>query len=178
MQCNAFLSKGVLLKVFANRTIKDKKSFILSLSEVYGVVFSNSNLVTFHTKINKLINLRIAIMGVCYLLLRKMPEYVISRNLYYSFIHAVIFRKPLIFETHQIEFGFRKLLQRWIMTRDWVNTVVISNMLLEVLRKEHSIIPFKSFVFPDAAPAGLKPASDINRIEKLHLSYNLRKKIG
>ena len=90
-----------------------------------------------------------------------MPEMVISRNLYYSFFHAIILRKPLVFETHQIEYGFRKGMQKLIMTRSWVKTIVISNKLEEILAEEHGVAPSKTVVLPDAAPDSLLLPADV-----------------
>ncbi len=167
MQCVALLNQEVELSLFASRSLKDKENLNKKITETYGVDLSNVNLVTFHARINKFLNLRIAIYAFFKLLLGQMPEMVISRNLYYSFFHAIVLCKPLVFETHQIEFGFRKGMQKLIMTRSWVKTIVISNKLEEILAEEHGVAPYKTFVLPDAAPDGLLPADVLKRKEKL-----------
>ena len=101
---------------------------------ILRVDLSNVNLVTFHARVHKFLNLRIAIYAFFFkLLLGQMPEMVISRNLYYSFFHATVLCKPLVFETHQIEYGFRKGMQKLDHDKILGKTVVISNKLEEIL---------------------------------------------
>ena len=175
MQCVALLNQGVELSLFANRSLKDKENLNKKITDTYGFDLSNVNLVTFHARIHKFLNLRIAIYAFFKLLLGEMPEKVISRNLYYSFFHAIVLRKPLVFETHQIEYGFRKGLQKLIMTRSWVKTIVISKKLEEILAEEHGVYPYQTTVLPDAAPDGLLPAEALNRTEKLFSVTSLPK---
>lgn len=173
MQCAALICQGVHLSLFANRTLEDKENLDEKISNSYGVDLSKASLVTFHTRLDKFLNLRIAMYALFKLFLGKMPEKVISRNLYYSFFHAIVLRKPLVFETHQIEYGFRKGMQKSIMTRSWVKTIVISKKLGEILAEEHGVCPFKTIVLPDAAPDGLEPAAILNRTEKLFHETNI-----
>jgi glycosyltransferase involved in cell wall biosynthesis len=155
MQCAALLAEGVDLKVFANRTVRDHAEFKESVSRAYGVGLEKADLVTFHGKCKKFVNVRIALLALFKLIPEKKPTLVLSRNLYFSFFHAVVFGRSLIFETHQVEYGFRKLLQRWTMTRPWVKTIVVSKKLEEILTSEHEVSPTKAIVLPDAAPDGL-----------------------
>lgn len=173
MQCAALLCQGVKLSLFANRTFEDKENLSDKISEAYGVDLSNANLVTFHARVHKFLNLRIALYASLQLCSGKMPEKVLSRNLYYSFFHAVVIRKPLVFETHQVEYGFRKFLQRWTMTRPWVKTIVISKKLEEILTEEHGVAPYKTIVLPDAAPDGIVLAPKSKKYEKLYEKFKL-----
>lgn len=167
MQCAALLSEGVDLRVFANRTVRDLADFKESVSLAYGVDLEKADLVTFHGKYKRFLNARIALLALFKLILGKKPTLVLSRNLYFSFFHAVVFGKPLLFETHQVEYGFRKWLQRWTMTRPWVKTIVVSKKLEEILTSVHEVSPAKSIVLPDAAPDGLTVIRKSKRRERL-----------
>ena len=173
MQCAALLSEVGQLSLFANRTLKHEGNLIEEINVRYGVDLSNANLITFHSRLDKFLNLRIALYAFFKLLLGKMPEKVISRNLYYSFLHAIVLRKPLVFETHQIEYGFRKGIQKLIMTRSWVKTIVISKKLEEILAEEHGVCPYQTTVLPDAAPDRLLIAPKSKEYEKLYQKIKL-----
>jgi len=80
---------------------------------------------------------------------------VLSRNLYAAYALAVLARRPMIFETHQLEIGARKAMQRAIITCPWVTTVVISERLLQCLQEHHCAAPRRSLVLHDAAPDGI-----------------------
>ena len=82
-----------------------------------------------------------------------------SRNLYAAFALAVLQRRALIFETHQLERGPRKALQRAIMTCPWVITVAISQSLVHHLTRHHGVPPARTLVLHDAAPRGLTRAT-------------------
>ena len=168
MQCAALLSEGVDLRVFANRTVRDLADFKESVSRAYGVDLEKADLVTFHDKYKKFLNARIALLALFKLILRKKPTLVLSRNLYFSFIYSVVFGKPLLFETHQVEYGFRKSLQRWTMTRPWVKTIVVSKKLEEILTSEHGVSPSRAIVLPDAAPDGLELTRKSKRRQRLY----------
>ena len=176
MQCAALLSEVGQLSLFANRTLKHQADLVEEINVRYGLDLSNANLVTFYTRFNKFLNLRIALHAIFKLCLGKMPKKVLSRNLYYSFFHAVVFRKPLVFETHQVECGFRNFLQRCTMTRSWVETIVISTKLKEILTKEHGVEPYTTIVLPDAAPDGLKPVKKSKKHERLYEMTKLQRR--
>ena len=176
MQCKALLAEGVNLSLFANRTVKTKLTLHESVLQNYGVELPHACFVTFYTRLNKFLNLRIAISALLQICLGAKPAKVLSRNLYYSFIHAVLMRKTLIFETHQVEQGFRKILQRSTMTRPWVKTIIISKKLEEILTVEHGVAPYNVTILPDAAPDGLLPATSSKKYEKLDIISKLPRK--
>lgn len=174
MQSAALLSEVGQLSLFANRTLKHEADLTEEINIRYGVDLSNANLVSFYTRFHKFLNLRIALYAIFKLCLGKMPKKVLSRNLYYSFFHAVVIGKPLVFETHQVECGFRKFLQRSTMTKSWVETIVISKKLKEILTKEHGVEPYSTIVLPDAAPDGLKPVKKSKKHERLYEMTKLK----
>ena len=63
----------------------------------------------------------------------------------------------MVFETHQVESGFRGALQRAILRRRWIVTVVISDALERILRETLGVAPAQTAVLRDAAPATIQP---------------------
>ena len=176
MQCAAIIAEGENLTLFASRSIKDKSTMQRLILEAYGVDLSSAKIITFFNRIQKLLNLRIALLALSFLILWDGKMTVLSRNLYYSFFHAIIFCKPLIFETHQVEKGFRKILQRIVMRCQLVHTIVISRKLKEILKEVHGVAPYSTIILPDAAPDGLMPAPISKRSENLYYRLNISRK--
>lgn len=83
-------------------------------------------------------------------------DIVISRNLYASFLIGRIFAVNMFFETHQIEAGWRKWIQKEIVRFRGVKTIVISSALKKLLRQELSTKKFSPLVLHDAAPQGIE----------------------
>ena len=156
-QCEGLLRHGVELTLYAKRNISDKSQLVSSLLEAYGLDFSTSRLVTYQSRFSKAENIFIALMALVYLYRSSWPEFILSRNLYASYVISVLKRKPLLYETHYLEYGLRGKMQRAIMTRPWVTTIVISQKLIECLEEHHGVAPRRSIVLHDAAPAGIEP---------------------
>ncbi len=157
MQCHALSQVASDVSLFAQRTILEYDKLPTAINTSYGVDLGRVRLVSFRSGIAKGINIRIAAMALWDLFVNKWPDVIISRNLYASFIIAVILRQPILFETHQLEQGIRKTLQRRIMLQRKVKTVVISEKLKEYLTQHHGLEPTQSLVLHDAAPDGVIP---------------------
>jgi glycosyltransferase involved in cell wall biosynthesis len=81
-------------------------------------------------------------------------------------------RRRLLFETHELEYGFRKRIQGAIIKDDAVPKVFISKALYQRLCEHHGYAIQKSIILPDAAHAGvnrLQPQQKVN-LRKEHLS--------
>ena len=102
------------------------------------------------------------------LLLKYKDDIIISRNLYAAFLLSVIFRRKLLFETHQLEFGLRKFIQRSVVKQMSVKTVVISRKLKTLLGSHLSIDPSSWHVLHDAAPSGIVRLNPNERRNKLY----------
>ncbi|MEZ5628488.1 MAG: glycosyltransferase family 4 protein, partial [Rhodocyclaceae bacterium] len=72
-----------------------------------------------------------------------------------------------LFETHQLETGFRKRMQRAIMRSARVTTVVISQRLREALEEHHGCPPRRVRVLHDAAPSGMVRVPPAERADAL-----------
>ena len=162
MQCAALIRAGAHVTLFAKRAVADQGEFGQAFRKAYGVEYLQ-RIVTYFSESNRGENLRIAFLALAHLLRGPWPDAILSRNLYAAFVIGVLLRRPLIFETHQLETGVRKPIQSAIMTRPWVTTLVISNKLLEYIEKHHGKKPNRSLVLHDAAPDGIEPISPDKR---------------
>ncbi len=153
-QCNGLAQTGVKVTLYAKRTQPESFDLTSQLQECYGIDTRNWHLNTFHSEISHADTLRIALMAVGPILRTQRCEIVLSRNLHAAWLLATA-RRPILFETHQLEYGIRKYMQRWIMTRPWVRTILISDCLVDCLEEHHSIRLHNPLVLHDAAPAGI-----------------------
>ena len=167
MQCDALAQISKDLVLYAQRSSIKSTQLRDDVREVYGVNLKNIRLFTFYSRYKRGNNLIIALFAVYDLLNSKWPDIVISRNLYASFIISVILRKPIMFETHQLELGIRKWIQYFVIKQKKTTTIVISNILATLLEEHQNVKPTKVIVLHDAAPSGCIPISKLNRYQSL-----------
>ena len=167
MQCEALAKLGVHVTLYAKRAIADQQTIVAKFQDSYGVDLSMSgvDLVSYFNHQSKGVNFRIAIMALKHLIFKswlkgKNVDLILSRNLYAAFLIGIVLRRPIIFETHQLEIGFRKFLQKTLIHSPLVTTITISQKLVEFLHKHHGCSVKKSLVLPDAAISGIVPLSE------------------
>lgn len=153
-QCNGLVNAGAEITLYAKRTHPDVGELTEQLQKNYGVDARNWQLVTFHSEFSRADTLRIALMALRPVLRAPRCEIVLSRNLHAAWLLATAHR-PMLFETHQLEYGIRKKMQRWVMTRPWVRTIAISNCLVDCLEEHHALRLRDPLILHDAAPAGI-----------------------
>lgn len=153
-QCNGLSQAGAEITLYAKRTQADAAKLSSQLKQYYGVNTKPWQIITFHSEIASADTLRIGLMAVRPVLRAPRYDIVLSRNLHAAFILATA-RRPMLFETHQIEYGFRKMMQRWVITRPWVRTIAISDSLVTCLEEHHALPLRNPLVLHDAAPAGI-----------------------
>lgn len=156
-QCEALVHAGAHVTLYAKRSVAADAALPAAMRAAYGVDVTGMRLVSFYSASSRADTLRIAAVAVNDLRRGSRPDAILSRNLYAAFYLAVVERRPLIFETHQLEIGVRKFMQRAIMTRPWVRTVVISDRLASCLVEHHGVVPAHILVLHDAAPEGMTP---------------------
>lgn len=156
-QCEAFNRIGVAITLFGKRSIADRRKAFEAIRCNYGVKLQNTRLISFYNRQSKADNIGISLLSLSRLIPKPKSAAVVSRNLYASFMLAVLKRQPIIFETHQLEFGFRRYLQYATMVQPHVVTVVISRCLLELLGQHHNRLPANPLILHDAAPANITP---------------------
>jgi hypothetical protein len=153
-QCNGLAHAGAQITLYAKRTQLDVGELTGKLQQNYGVDTRNWQLVTFHSEFSRADTLRIALMAMRTVLRAPRYEIVLSRNLHAAWLLATAGR-PMLFETHQLEYGIRKTMQRWVMTRPWVRTIAISDCLVACLEEHHALRLRDPLVLHDAAPDGI-----------------------
>jgi glycosyltransferase involved in cell wall biosynthesis len=163
LQCDGLVKAGARVTLYAKRTVQDPTLLKPALKIAYGVDHPNLDFVTYFSRMTLADTLRIATVATVHIANRPRAEAVLSRNLYAAYTLGVIARRPLIFETHQLEFGARKSIQRAVMTRPWVTTVAISQRLVECLTEHHGVAPRQALVLHDAAPDGFTPVEPAAR---------------
>ena len=166
LQCDGLARAGADISLYAKRTLADVAELPAALEQTYGVNTNNWQLVTYHSDSSRADTLRIALMAAKLVLRAPASELVLSRNLYAAWFLASA-RRPMLFETHQLEYGVRKRMQRWIMTRPWVRTVAISDSLVSCLEQHHALRLGVPLVLHDAAPDGIKRLASVCRRQAL-----------
>lgn len=151
MQCDGLIRAGAEVTLYAKRAIRNESELLLKLQQAYGIDLSNARLFSYYSKLSHADNFRIAVLALRDLFRNPWPDIILSRNLYASYVIGVLQRRPLIFETHQLEQGFRKSMQRALMSCPWVTTVAISQKLVDCLTDHHGIAPARVLVLHDAA---------------------------
>jgi glycosyltransferase involved in cell wall biosynthesis len=153
-QCDALAHLGVEITLYAKCAIHDIDDLRSKIKQNYGVDAGNWRLVTFYSKFSQADTLRIALMALRNVLRAPRSDVILSRNLYASWLMTAA-RRPMLFETHQLEYGIRKAMQRWIMSRPWVRTIAISDCLVACLEEHHALRLRDPLVLHDAAPFGI-----------------------
>lgn len=155
-QCDALARAGADLTLYARRSVPHPGDLPDALSSAYGVDVGGWRLVSYHGTVNRAETARTAALAIVDMARRPRPDVILSRNLYAAFFLAVLDRRPLIFEMHQTDVGFRLEMQQAIMRRPWVATVAISDALAAHLATRHRIPRSQIRVLHDAAPRGMQ----------------------
>ncbi len=152
-QCDGLCRAGAEVTLYAKRSVRKADELPLRIRESYGVEHPSLEYGTFYNSVSLGSNLQIATFSRRQVS-REATGAIVSRNLYAAYMLAVAQKLPLVFETHQLEYGFRKYLQRSILDCPWVQTISISNHLDTLLREHHGLDRLSTLVLHDAAPEG------------------------
>jgi len=166
-QCDGLSRLGADVTLYAKRAMPESQQLAQALDAAYGIRSSTLRLETVYGASGRGTSLHIAYHAVRKILNGGRNDAVLSRNLYAAFALAVLYRIPLLFETHQLETGFRKWMQRLIIRCPWVTTIVISNHLADYLTQHLGVAPRRSLVLHDAAPEGIHPVPMAERRSRL-----------
>lgn len=155
-QCDALYRAGADVTLYAKRAMPEAQQLSAALNSAYGVEHPELHLETVYSASGRGDTLHIALHAVRKIRRAGRGDAILSRNLYAAFALAVLYRMPLLFETHQLETGFRKWMQRTVMRCHWVTTIVISDHLVEYLTQHHGVAPRRTIALHDAAPEGIQ----------------------
>jgi len=158
--CEAFVLLGHDVTLVFQRSIPDNLQLKAVLERYYGVDLGNTRMVSFFRPWNRATNIQIAFIALYELFKGSLKQHsfdlLVSRNLYASFAVGVLLRRSLIFETHQLEYGYRRFMQIALIKCPWVTTVVISQKLQQRLIEECVEASSHFMVLRDAAPIRIK----------------------
>ncbi len=167
-QCEALAQCGVDVTLYAKRAMFNEEDLPQALDNAYGVKSTAFRLKTIYSPSSIGNSLKIAHHAVRCIRQERRGGMILSRNLYAAFVLARIYKMPIVFETHQLETGLRKWMQRMIVRCPWVITVLISNHLAAYIEKHLGVAPSRPLVLHDAAPEGIDPIFDeITRRQQL-----------
>ena len=149
-QCDAFGRLGVEVTLFSKR-LQRSTDLLTEVRGAYGVDLENVVLSTVYTRWARANNLSIALHALIRIFGNRF-DVILSRNLFASFLLALVTKCPLIVEVHQVERGIRGWLQRIACCGRNVKVVVISKQLGRDLTRHvgNAIAPIH--VLHDAAP--------------------------
>jgi glycosyltransferase involved in cell wall biosynthesis len=156
----------ILLSAAKKYPFNYKKVF----GKYYGVCSKNIRVVSYYSMLYKGVEIGIALRSLITFFIvcikGDKPAAIISRNIYAALLLGVLFRQRIIYESHCPEYGFRKQLQRWLISSSKICTVVISEALKKVICQYHSINDDYIYVFHDAARAGALQLNSLQRKEE------------
>jgi glycosyltransferase involved in cell wall biosynthesis len=161
-QCNAIANMGIEVFLYAKRTLKNEDDLANEIFRIYGIKSSNLKFLTYFSLSKNAVSLRIALIAIKKCIFSH-KDYILARNLYAAFILAIVFRRRILFETHQLEYGFKRIIQRFLISCPVVKTILISNKLLEILSTYHNIKINNYLVLHDAAPSETSPVDEFER---------------
>jgi len=150
----AKLYDQVLLVGMAARGVKSVSDIKDQLIDEYGVSMGNIDLALCRNVLGFAENLMIALFSVRFILLARDAN-VVTRNIYAAFLGLFLMRGSFIYETHNVENGFRSKLQRTLLKAKRVQVIVISNSLKKILVENYELKNNRITVCHDAARSNL-----------------------
>ena len=155
----AKLYDQVLLVGMAARGVKNMSNIKDQLVDEYDVSMENIDLALCRNLLGFAENLIIALFSVRFILLARGAN-VVTRNIYAAFLGLFLTRGSFIYETHNIENGFRSILQRILLNAKRVQVIVISNSLQKMLIEKYKLKNNRITVCHDAARSNLPLIKD------------------
>jgi glycosyltransferase involved in cell wall biosynthesis len=156
-QCAGLRAAGASVMLVARRAMRSAADLPAAVTQAYGIAPGLIDFASIYNPVPIGDQLAIAARALVQLVDGPRPDLIISRNLYASWLISRVLRRPMLFETHQLETGVRRRLQRSVATSERVTTIVISKKLEELLAQHLDAVPTHTVVLHDAAPEGLEP---------------------
>ncbi|WP_413683895.1 glycosyltransferase family 4 protein [Prochlorococcus sp. MIT 1011] len=155
-QVQAIAKKGHKVTLFAARNIFRKKIFENALYEKYFPLSNNIKLSTIFSISNRSIEFFIALDSIIKLIFSR-SKYIISRNLYASLFLSLSPSKNHIYEMHEILYGVRGQIQKFIINNKNVKLLCISKSLANDVRNIFCLNNRQINILHDAAPSFIEP---------------------
>lgn len=178
--CSALTNLGYKTKLFIRSDSKNIKKIIF---DTYNFKSDLLRIIVTSPLFDRGTELYIAIKALCKFFYlsksEKNSSYIISRNLFAAFFLSLFFKKKLIYETHIPEVQIiRKVIQKFLLKRNYVYTVVISNALKNIMLSHHKILTSNISIFHDAAFDDVVFLSNEEKIEKRKKYFPQIKKLN
>lgn len=176
--CKALNNLSFRVTLFIRSESKDCKKFIFDNYEINPELI---NIVETTPLLKRGTELFIALKSLTrYLLLNTLEKnsiLIISRNIFAAYFLSFFHKKKLIYETHILETGIiRKLIQKFLLKKNNINTVVISEALKRILLSNYNSESSYIKVCHDAAFDGGSPLThDIKIIKRKNFFSNFKK---
>jgi len=165
--CNSFSDLGHDVKLFVHSACNNKINCIDKITEHYSIDLDKVKLVFYKSKLTYAREFFIFFISMNVFLYDsfkgKAPEAIISRNLFGAFFFGFLLKRKVIYETHCIEDGYRRILQKIILNTFGVYCVVISKSLKSSLVREYKLKRNNIRVMHDAADHNVAPLSKLQR---------------
>jgi glycosyltransferase involved in cell wall biosynthesis len=139
-----------------------KSDFVPNIEDHYGIKFKNPpEFWLLPDCFRRGIQIWLGILGVACVvsnvLRGRSPDVVISRNLWSAWVLSWWIPQILVYEIHQLDYGFRKRIQSYLLKDPRIKKILISKKLVEYLTRHHGFAPANARIFHDAAKAGSIP---------------------
>ena len=155
----ASLYDKVLVVGMAERSAVEISKIPDNLRESYNVGLENVDFALCRNLFGFAENLLIALFSARFLFFLKETK-VITRNIYAAFLGLFLIGGSFIYETHNVENGFRAIIQRILLRAKRVQVIVISKSLKKMLVKKYGLKNYRITVCHDAARSNLPPIKD------------------
>jgi len=164
----ALIKIGHNVNLFVQSSCKSPNRY---LSLDFGEMANLINVITYRPFCRRGVELFIALRAIIYYIgieQNKLQSYVIiSRNIFAACFFGILLSKRIVYETHTIELGIiRKRIQRLLLKKICVETVVISQALKNILLSKYPFVSGNIHVMHDAAFDDSPPFSRIIREKK------------
>jgi len=176
-QCSAINTENETVHLITCRRIFNRNSHYDLLVKRYGIdtVSNIDKIVAPYYPFNVASTLFIAIYSFFYIFFYRYKSCILSRNLYASFFSLIFKNNKIIYETHQLEKGLRKKIQKLLIKSKKIKLILISRELKKYLESYHDHKIKNSLILHDAAPEGIEIISDQEKkriLSQKKISYN------
>ncbi len=161
-QCSAINADYESVELITCRKVFNRQKHFDFLVKRYGqnTVNKINKIVSPYYPFNFASSLFIAIYSFLYVFFYKDSFYLLSRNLYASFFLLLFKKKKIIYETHQLEKGLKKKIQKILINSKKIKLILISKELKKVLERYHNNKIHNALILHDSAPEGIEIISD------------------
>ena len=154
-QCVALCQSGHEVTLHSLRPSYRPDDLNSDIIKRYGISHLNLKVLSVYNPLPFGGNLLLAISAILHVLFQSEAEGIVSRNLYAAFLISIFSNQRVVYETHQLEFGWKKLLQRSISARSHVRTIFVSRGLRDDFQTYHALKLSHATVLHDAARDGI-----------------------